>query len=108
MLTKIRNVNFVLKVVKFHGLCTCRYKKRAENMQSNNNLKPNSAQSSSKQNYDCHVSRQFHAGAFKTICCFIANTIIEEKEVHNVKNLNNHDQEILYELGGSKFICTKS
>ena len=108
MLTKIRNVNFVSKVVKFPGLCTCRYKKRDENMQNNNNLKPNSAQSTSKQNYDCHVSRQFHAGAFKTICCFIANTIIEEKEVHNVNNLNNHDQEILYEIGESKFICTKS
>ena len=77
-------------------------------MQNNNNLNPNSAQSTSKQNYDCHLSRQFYAEAFKTICCFIANTIIEEKEVHNVNNLNNHDQKILYELGGSKFICTKS
>ena len=72
-------------------------------MQNNNNLRPNSVKSNSKENYDWHVSRQVHAEAFKTICCFIDNAIIKEKEVHKVNDLNNHYQEILYELGGSKY-----
>ena len=102
MLTKIRNVDFVSKEVKYHGLCRFRYQKRAENVQNNNNLSPNSVQSNSKQNPDWHISRQVHVKAFKTICCFIDNAIIKEKEVHKVKDLNNHYQEILYGLGGSK------
>ena len=102
MLTKIRNVDFVSKQVKYPGLCRFRYQKRAENVQSNNNLRPNSAKSNSKQNSDRHVSRQVHGEAFKIICCFIDNAIIKVKEVHKVNDLNNHYQEILYELGRSK------
>ena len=67
----------------------------------------NSVQSTSRQSYDCYLSRDVYAEAFKTICCFTV-TIIKEKEVHNVNNLNNHDQEILYELERSNFILRKS
>ena len=102
MLTKIRNVDFVSKEVKYHGLCRFRYQKRAENVQNNNNLRPNSARSNSNQNSDRLVSRQVHGEAFKIICCFIDNAIIKVKEVHKVNDLNNHYQEILYELGRSK------
>ena len=59
----------------------------------NNNLKSNPVQSTSRQNYDCYLSRDVYAEAFKTICCFTV-TIIKEKEV----------QEILYELERSNFI----
>ena len=52
-------------------------------MKNNNKLKPNSVQSTSKQNYNCYISRQVHAEAFKTIYCFIVNIIIKEK-LHNV------------------------
>lgn len=63
----------------------------------NNNLKSNPVQSTSRQNYDCYLSRDVYAEAFKTICCFTV-TIIKEKEV----------QEILYELERSNFIQRKS
>ena len=66
MLTKTRNINFVSKVVKFHRLCKCWYQERVENMQNNNNLKSNSVQSTSRQNYDCYLSRDVYAEAFKT------------------------------------------
>ena len=67
------------KEVKYHGLCRCRFQKRAENVQNNNNLRPNSVQNNSKQNSDWHVSRQVHVEAFKTICCFIDNGIVKGK-----------------------------
>ena len=102
MLTKIRNVDFVSKEVKYHGLCSCRYQKRAENVQNNNNLRPNSVKSNSKQTSDWHFSRQVYTEAFKIICCFIDSAIIKEKEVHKFNDLNNHYQQILYELGGLK------
>lgn len=107
MLTKTRNINFVSKVVMFHGLCRCWYQERVKNMQNNNNLKSNSVQSTSRQIYDCYLSRDVYAEAFKAICCFTV-TIIKEEEVHNVNNLNNYDQEILYELRRSNFILRKS
>ena len=66
MLTKIRNVDFVSKEVKYHGLSSCRYQKRAENVQNNNNLRPNSVKSNSKQTSDWHFSRQVHTEAFKS------------------------------------------
>ena len=52
MLTKIRNIDFVSKEVKCHGLCRYRYQNRAENVQNNNNLRPNSVKSNSNQNSD--------------------------------------------------------
>ena len=52
MLTKIRNIDFVSKEVKYHGLCRYRYQNRAENVQNNNNLRPNSVKSNSNQNSD--------------------------------------------------------
>ena len=76
-------------------------------MQNNNNLKSNSVQSTSRQSFDCYLSRDVSAEAFKAICCFTV-TIIKEEEVHNINNLNNHDQEILYELRRSNFILRKS
>ena len=71
-------------------------------MQNNNNLRSNSVPSNFKQNSDWHISRQVHAKAFKTICCFIDNVIIKEKKVYKVNDLNNRYQKNLYELGGSK------
>ena len=38
MLTKIRNVDFVSKEIKYHGLCRCRYQKRTESVQNNYNV----------------------------------------------------------------------
>lgn len=91
MLIKRRNVNFVSKAVKFHGLCRCRHQERELKI-----CKTNSVQSTFKQNYDCYISKKVHAEVFKTKCCFTVNTIIKEKEIHNINNPNNHDPEILH------------
>ena len=71
-------------------------------MQNNNNFRRNPLQSTSKENYNRYVFRKVFTKAFKTICCFINNANIKEKEVHKVNSFNNHYHEILYELGRSK------
>ena len=71
-------------------------------MQNSDKLKLNLVQSNSKQNSDWHVSKQFHAEAFKTIYCCIDNAIIKENKGHKVNNLNNYYQGISEGLGGAK------
>ena len=66
-------------------------------MQNNNNLRPNSVKSNSKQTSDWHFSRQVHTEAFKS---YVA--LSKRKKYINLTILIIIINKFLYEPGGLK------
>ena len=99
----MRNIDFVLKKINYHGLWgvdTKREVKTGKTIITSGGIH-------CKILWSKTITGTF-LGKFLLkflkpyVCCFIYNANIKEKEVHKVNNFNNYYHEILYELGGSK------
>ena len=100
MLARIQAVKFSVKEVPYHRLCRSRYQRRAE-VALDEELKEISSVDQLKTAW--HESRETHAKAFQVVCNFIEKAILQDEEVHYIKDINKLYHAALVDIGGVHF-----
>lgn len=78
LLTKVREVDFTAKEVRYHGICRIDYQRRAE-------IKKEQEKKQSEVKTSWHEVRSALDKAFTALCDFIQLSIIQNEEVHLLK-----------------------
>ena len=85
MLLKVQGQDFVSKEVLYHQICRTNYQNRTEKHISSKKL-PNK---DIINDTEWHISREIHAHSFESLCSFIDESVIENKNVHATSEVNN-------------------
>ena len=99
--TRLTDVNFITKEVKYHNTCRLKYQNEAEKT-------PAGRKSLSKE--DCnlakchwHIERDVHKTAQEALVSYIEENIITNNEVYFLTNLCRYYNLLLKEIGGEDF-----
>ena len=104
LLSRIREVDFVAKEVKYHNCCRLQYERSANKTpmglaSTNPNRNPQN-EKSSDQTGSWHDSRYVHSEAFSSITSFVHDLIVKKKQVHRMADINKQYKILLCEIGG--------
>ena len=96
LLTRIANVSFSSKEVKYHNVCRLQYIRNASKLETNK-VKDQTNCS------DWHIARISHNKSFDSLKEIIQKSVMDAKEVQFLNDLNNHFIAIFHENVGDGF-----
>ena len=99
MLTRIAQIDFTAKEIKYHSCCRLKYQKEAEISKTTKE----GMQGTDTAKGFWHLEREVHQQAFDAICYILQEKVIVKNEVVFVADVSKHYHALLHEIGGVEF-----
>lgn len=103
MLTRIGEIDFKAKEVKYHAVCRSKYQTEAQSTHYMKESREKENREGEPQPSYWQQERDVHTQAFDALACYIEETIIANSVVHLLTDVNDQYCALLHEIGGDNF-----
>ena len=105
---RLSNVTFSEREIKYHGICRVKCQAAAEAKIKHKEKETRQVNSTVSHAGYWYFNSEFHKKAYETLSCYLKETVIKNKEVLLLVDLDRYYQHLLTEIGGEELIDVTS